>query len=79
MSEKFEKTTLRVAPFGDKIMLVRFGAKHDVALESRDITSEFWKTLVHYSFFGERPEKGKTIEVSFGGGEETFTMVLTRD
>lgn len=79
MSEKFERTTLRVSPLGDKIMLVRFGKSHEIALERRDITSEFWKALVYYSFFGDRPEKGQTIEVSFGNGGESFTMQLTRD
>lgn len=49
-----------------------------VALETKDITNEFWQTLCQYSFNGRMPAKGEAVEVCFGGGDEQFVMTLKR-
>lgn len=73
------KTRICVAPLSNRIVLGRFGKDQDVALETRDAMSEFWKALVQYAFDEKMPEKGQSVEVNFGGGDEQFTLRLGRN
>ena len=78
MSAGFEKTALRVSPMGDKIMMVRFGPNETVALDRKNITHEFWDCLIKYSFFGEFPGVGESIDVEIEAGQAKFTMNISR-
>lgn len=71
-------TAIRVAPLSNRIVLARFGKEPNVALETKDAMNEFWQALVQYAFDGKMPEKGRAMEVSFGGGDEQFVMRLER-
>lgn len=73
-----EKVGIRVSPLSKKILLARFGKDPDVALETKDASNEFWQSLVQFSFDGNMPEKGEAIEITFGGGDEQFSMRLER-
>jgi len=81
---KARKTTaltnvaLRNAAISGRIVLVRMGAKSNVALETRDAMNEFWQALVSFSFDGKMPDIGASVEVCFGGGDEQFRLVLER-
>lgn len=73
-----EKTGIRVAPLSSRIVLARFGKDPNVALETKDAMSEFWQALVQYSFDGKMPAVGEYAEVNFGGGDEQFTIKISR-
>lgn len=69
---------IRVSPLSNRIVLARFGKDTSVALETKDAMNEFLQALVQYAFDGSMPDNGATAEVSFGGGDEQFTLTLTR-
>jgi hypothetical protein len=73
-----DKIGIRVAPFSHRIMVASFGADPNVALETRDATSEFFQAIVEYAFDGEMPALGEAAEASFGGGNEQFIMLIRR-
>ena len=75
---KFTETRIRYAPISQRIVLARFGKNPNVALETMDAMNDFLQTLVQYAFEGRMPAAGEAIEVRFGGGDEQFTMVLSR-
>lgn len=75
---KLDKVGLRHAPLSDRIVMARFGKDPTLALETRDAMNEFWQALLSYSFKGQLPEKGATVEVSFGGGDEQFVARIER-
>lgn len=62
----------------NRIMVARFGKNPNVALSTRDATSEFFQAIVLYAFQGHMPLPGKIAEFSFGGGDEQFTVIVTR-
>ena len=73
------KIHIKHAPLSNRIVLARMGKDPSVALEKRDAVSEFWQALVSFSFDGKMPAPGEEAEVSFGGGDEQFTMTLRRN
>lgn len=74
-----DKITIRHTAIGGRVVLARFGKNPDVALETRDAMSEFWKALVSYAFGGKMPEPGQAVEITFGGGDEQFVLTLKRE
>lgn len=72
------KTAIRVAPLSNRIVLARFGRDANAALETKDAMSEFWQALVQYAFDGKMPATGEGAEINFGGGDEQFTVLVTR-
>lgn len=72
------KTSIRYAPLSRRIVLARFGKDPHVALETKDAMNEFWQTLVQFAYEGEMPEVGQIADVSFGGGDEQFALILKR-
>lgn len=75
---KLDKIGIRHAALSDRIVIARFGKDPNTALEKRDAMSEFWQSLVSYAFDGKMPAVGEAREVKFGGGDEQFTLVITR-
>lgn len=73
-----EKVGIRHAPLSDRIVLARFGKDPNCALESRDAMNEFLQAILSYSFKGKMPDPGESVEVTFGGGDEQFSMVVKR-
>lgn len=73
-----EKIGIRYAPLSNRIVLARFGKDPEVALETRDGTDEFLKTLVQYAFDGKMPDKGQRSVVGFGGGDEQYEIIVRR-
>lgn len=73
-----EKIGIRHAPLSDRIVLARFGKDPNVALESRDAMDDFLKAIISYAFKGQMPDAGKSVEVTFGGGDEQFSMIVKR-
>lgn len=69
---------IRVAPLSKRIVLARFGKDKNIALETRDVGSEFWQALCTLAFDGKLPERGASQEIEFGGGDEWFVMRLER-
>jgi hypothetical protein len=74
-----DKVHIKHAALSNRIVLARMGKDPNVALDKRDAMSEFWQALVSFSFDGEMPAHGEAVEVSFGGGDEQFTMTLRRN
>lgn len=72
------KVGIRHAPLSDRIVLARFGKDANVALESRDAMDDFLQTIISYAFKGEMPEPGNAMEITFGAGDEQFSMVVKR-
>lgn len=70
---------IRHAALSERVVLARMGKDPAVALETRDIMSEFWQALVSYAFDGKMPEPGAGVEVLFGGGDEQFTLTIKRN
>lgn len=70
--------SIKVAPISNRIVLARFGKDQNVALETKDAMNEFLQALVQYAFDGRMPDKGDSVAVSFGGGDEHFTLKVTR-
>lgn len=66
------------APLSNRIVVARFGKDLRLALGKKDATSEFWQTLVSFSFGGKMPEPGQSAEVDFGAADEQFTLTVTR-
>lgn len=64
------KVSIKVAPLSNRIVLARFGKDPSVALETRDVMNEFLQAVVQY---------GEKAEVSFGGGDEQFTLTVARN
>lgn len=73
------KFRLRVAPLSRRLVIARFGKDPTVALDTRDVSSEFWQALVSYAFDGKIPDPGQAVEIQFGGGDEQFTVVVKRE
>jgi hypothetical protein len=73
-----DKVAIRHAPLSGRIVLTRFGKDPTVALETKDAMSDFWKALVSFVFDGKMPDVGTMAEVDFGGGDEQFTVAITR-
>lgn len=73
------KTHIRVSPLSNRIVLARMGKDPNVALETKDIMSEFWQALVQFAFDGKMPEPGEGMGIAFGGGDEQFTAVIRRN
>lgn len=69
---------IRLAPLSNRIVLARFGEDKNVALETRDATSEVLQVITQYAFDGKMPAPGEAVEVSFGGGDEQFVLRLER-
>ncbi len=74
-----DNIVLRYSPLTNRIFIARVGKGNNIALDKRDAMSEFWQTLVAYSFDGKMPEKGDGKTIQFGGGDEQFTLVITRN
>lgn len=74
-----KKVQIRHTALSERIVLARMGKDPAVALETRDIMSEFWQALVSYAFDGKMPEPGAGVEVLFGGGDEQFTLTIKRN
>lgn len=74
-----DNVAIRVAPLSNRIVLARFGKDKNVALETKDAMNEFLQALVQYAFEGQMPEAGSKVELSFGGGNEQFTVVIGRN
>lgn len=72
------KIQIRHAAISGRIVLARFGQSPEVALETRDAMNEFWQAVVSYAFDAKMPEVGEASEVTFGGGDEQFTMTVRR-
>ncbi len=75
---RLQNIQIRHTALGDRIVLARFGKDPTVALETRDAMNDFFQTLVSYAFDGKMPERGATVELDFGGGDEQFQMVVKR-
>lgn len=73
-----ENVSIKLAPLSNRIVLARFGKDKSVALETKDAMSEFLQVLVQYAFDGKMPAQGEEAEVSFGGGDEQFTLTVAR-
>ncbi len=73
-----EKVYIRHTALGNRIVLARMGKDPNVALETKDIMSDFWKSLVQYSFDGQMPASGEAVTVNFGGGNEQFELTIKR-
>ncbi|MFG1270789.1 hypothetical protein V5F40_22825 [Xanthobacter sp. DSM 14520] len=73
-----QKTRLAHTALGGRVVLARFGADPNVALETRDAQSEFFQTVVSFAFDGKLPAPGAAAEVSFGGSDEQFVMSIRR-
>lgn len=73
-----QKTRLAHTAISGRIVLARFGVDPRVALETRDVQSEFFQTAVSFAFDGRLPAPGAVGEVSFGGGDEQFIMSIRR-
>ncbi|MDX3973266.1 hypothetical protein [Shinella sp.] len=73
-----DRVAIRVAPLSNRIVLARFGKDQSVALETKDAMSAVLQAVVQYAFDGKMPERGEKVEISFGGGEEQFTMLIAR-
>lgn len=74
-----ENISIRVAPLSNRIVLARFGKDKNVALETKDVMNEFLQALVQYAFDGRMPEAGQKMELTFGGGNEQFTVTIGRN
>lgn len=74
-----KNTSIKVAPLSNRIVLARFGKDPNVALETKDAMSEFLQALVQYAFVGKMPHSGEAAEIAFGGGDEQFTVKVTRN
>lgn len=74
-----DRIAIRVAPLSNRIVLARFGKDHTVALETKDAMNEVLQAVVQYAFDGQMPKKGEKVEVTFGGGDEQFTMLIERN
>lgn len=72
------KVQIRHAPLSNRIVLARFGKDPTVALETRDAMDEFLKAIVSYVFGHKVPDEGHGGEIIFGGGDEQYTLKLTR-
>ncbi|NSY17224.1 hypothetical protein [Neorhizobium sp. AL 9.2.2] len=73
-----DKIGIRVAPFSHRIVLARFGVDPNLALETKDATSEFFQAIAEYAFDGKMPSVGEAAEASFGGGDQQFIMLIRR-
>lgn len=73
-----ENIHLKMTALGQRVVIARTGKRKDVALEQKDVMSEFLQTIVQYAFNGRMPEPGEAVEVDFGGGNEQFLLRLTR-
>lgn len=73
-----ENVSIRVAPLSNRIVLARFGKDKSVALETADAMNGFLQALVQYAFEGKMPDRGRSAEITFGGGAEQFQMSITR-
>ena len=73
-----QNIVIRVAPFSNRVVLARMGKDPNVALETRDAMNDFFKALVLFAFEGRMPAEGEAVEVNFGGGDEQFTLKVTR-
>ena len=73
-----DKIHIRLAPLSNRIVLARFGKDQNLALETKDIMSEFLQALVQYAFDGKMPDPGYGNIVEFGGGDEQFEMHIRR-
>lgn len=73
-----DRVAIRVAPLSNRIVLARFGKDQNVALETKDAMSAVLQAVVQYAFDGKMPERGEKVEISFGGGDEQFTMLIER-
>jgi hypothetical protein len=60
------------------IKLARFGKDQTLALEVRDATNDFYRTLVASAFNGKLPEIGDVHQIDFGGGDENFKILIER-
>ncbi len=69
---------LRVAPLSNRVVISRFGKDPNVALETKDVQSEFLQTIVAYMADGKMPEVGEKFSLQFGGGDEQFFLILER-
>ena len=68
---KLDNVSLRVTPFGRRVVLARMSAKDPrLALETKDVMSDFWHALVEFVGVGN--------EVQFGGGDEQFVVRLMK-
>ena len=73
-----DRISIKVAPISNRIVLARFGKDPNVALETKDAMNDFLQALVQYAFEGKMPAKSEAVEMSFGGGDEQFTLRITR-
>lgn len=73
-----DRVHIRHTALGNRIVLARVGKDSNVALDTRDVQSEFWKALVSLAFDGKMPEPGQGVEIDFGGGDEQFTCIVKR-
>lgn len=72
------KICIRYSPLTKRILLARFGKDPNVALDTREAANDFWQTLCMMAFDGKIPAPGTAVEISFGGGDEQFSCVVTR-
>ena len=73
-----ENVKLRLAPISNRMVFARFGKNPEVALETKDAMSDVFQVITQYAFGGKMPEKGASIALDYGAGDEQFTMVIKR-
>lgn len=72
------RVRIRHAAISGRVVLARFGKDPSVALETQDVMSDFFQALASYAFEGKMPERGDAATFSFGGGDEHFSVTVTR-
>lgn len=74
---KLDNISLRLAPLSNRMVMARFGKDKEVALDTKDVTSDVLQLITQY-MFGSMPDVGQAMELQFGGGSEQFVMKITR-
>lgn len=78
MADQVEKVRICHSTLTGRVVLARFGRDPNIALAKKDASSEFWQALVSFAFDGKMPQPGDAAEIDFGGGDEQFTVSITR-
>lgn len=73
-----KNTRIARSPLSGRINLARFGKDKSVALEVKDVTSDFFQTIVSHAFDGKMPKVEDLTIFNFGGGEEHFEVTVKR-